>query len=92
MFPWVLLGIMLALGLLISVIYTAIVEFNEGNTVGGIIWIVAGLVAVGKYLDLNIYIQINTLTAEVNRQPTAVSLNGHRHTVINASLTRENGI
>ncbi|XP_055534156.1 uncharacterized protein LOC129723767 isoform X2 [Wyeomyia smithii] len=49
MMPWVILGIMLAIGLLISVIYTAVVYFIEGLVLGGTLWIVIGLVSVVVY-------------------------------------------
>ena len=50
MLPWVVLGIILAIGLLISVIYTAVVFFMQGFVVEGSLWIAFGLIAVGKYL------------------------------------------
>lgn len=49
MLPWVILGIMLAVGLLVSVIYTAIVFFIDGHTEMGVFWIVFGLISVGMY-------------------------------------------
>ncbi|XP_053687609.1 uncharacterized protein LOC128737077 [Sabethes cyaneus] len=49
MMPWVILGIMLAIGLLISVIYTAVVYFIEGFVLGGTLWIIIGLVSVVVY-------------------------------------------
>lgn len=48
MLPWVILGLLLALGLLISVIYTAIIEFNQDRNIEGTIWLVGGFIAVGK--------------------------------------------
>ncbi|KRT84464.1 hypothetical protein AMK59_841, partial [Oryctes borbonicus] len=50
MLPWVILGILLALGLLISVIYTAVVEFNEERNIEGTIWLIGGIIAVVVYL------------------------------------------
>ncbi|GJQ72437.1 hypothetical protein Trydic_g3513 [Trypoxylus dichotomus] len=50
MLPWVILGILLALGLLISVIYTAIVEFNEERNIEGTIWLIGGILAVVVYV------------------------------------------
>ncbi|XP_055608305.1 uncharacterized protein LOC129755714 [Uranotaenia lowii] len=49
MMPWVILGIMLAVGLLISVIYTAVVFFIDGFVVTGVLWIVIGLISVVVY-------------------------------------------
>ncbi|XP_058833110.1 uncharacterized protein LOC131691004 [Topomyia yanbarensis] len=49
MMPWVILGIMLAIGLLISVIYTAVVFFIDGFVLGGTLWIIIGLVSVVVY-------------------------------------------
>lgn len=54
MLPWVILGIMLAVGLLVSVIYTAIVFFIDGHTEMGVFWIVFGLISVGMYFFLYI--------------------------------------
>ncbi|XP_061508523.1 uncharacterized protein LOC1274960 isoform X1 [Anopheles gambiae] len=48
MMPWVVLGLMLAIGLLISVIYNAVVYFIDGYVLGGTLWIVVGLLSVGK--------------------------------------------
>lgn len=49
MMPWVILGIMLAIGLLISVIYTAVVYFIDGFILGGTLWIIIGLLSVVIY-------------------------------------------
>ncbi|XP_065087141.1 uncharacterized protein LOC135708887 [Ochlerotatus camptorhynchus] len=49
MMPWVILGIMLVIGLLISVIYTAVVYFIDGFVLGGTLWIVIGLLSVVIY-------------------------------------------
>ncbi|XP_062544736.1 uncharacterized protein LOC134211654 [Armigeres subalbatus] len=49
MMPWVILGIMLVIGLLISVIYTAVVYFIDGFVLGGTLWIVIGLISVVIY-------------------------------------------
>lgn len=48
MMPWVVLGITIAIGVLISVIYTAVVLFIEGYVVAGLIWLFGGLIAFGK--------------------------------------------
>jgi uncharacterized protein YacL len=49
MAPWVILGIMLVIGLLISVIWTAVVFFIDDHITSGILWIVFGLLAVVVY-------------------------------------------
>lgn len=49
MMPWVILGLMLVIGLLISVIYTAVVYFIDGFVLGGTLWIVVGLLSVVIY-------------------------------------------
>lgn len=48
MMPWVVLGIMIAIGLLVSVIYTAVVFFIDGFVLTGVLWLVFGLIACGK--------------------------------------------
>uniref|UniRef100_A0A1A9UF14 Uncharacterized protein n=1 Tax=Glossina austeni TaxID=7395 RepID=A0A1A9UF14_GLOAU len=45
MMPWVVLGIMIAIGLLVSVIYTAVVFFIDGFVLTGVLWLVFGLIA-----------------------------------------------
>lgn len=50
MVPWVLLGIMLALGLLVSVLYTSIQFYINGDTLNGSLWLVLGLISVGELL------------------------------------------
>lgn len=47
MLPWVALGIILAVSLLISVIYTAVMFFIAGDVLNGVFWIVFGPLAVG---------------------------------------------
>ncbi|XP_072743593.1 uncharacterized protein [Anoplolepis gracilipes] len=49
MLPWVVLGIMLAVGLLVSVLYTAIMFFINHEVINGILWLVFGLLAVVIY-------------------------------------------
>uniref|UniRef100_A0A1B0G673 Uncharacterized protein n=1 Tax=Glossina morsitans morsitans TaxID=37546 RepID=A0A1B0G673_GLOMM len=39
MMPWVVLGIMIAIGLLVSVIYTAVVFFIDGFVLTGVLWL-----------------------------------------------------
>lgn len=50
MLPWVVLGIVLAVGLLISVIWTAAVFFIDGYLLAGVLWIILGFIAVGKFI------------------------------------------
>ncbi|XP_022192491.2 uncharacterized protein LOC111050467 isoform X1 [Nilaparvata lugens] len=52
MLPWVILAIMLAIGLAISVIYTAIVFFIHKVIIGGILWLIFGLLGVAVYVYL----------------------------------------
>lgn len=47
--PWIILGIMLCIGLLVDVIYTAVVFFMDDHTTAGILWIVFGLICVGEF-------------------------------------------
>lgn len=49
MLPWVVLGIMLAVGLLISVIYTAVMLFIDNFVLAGCLWLVLGLLCVVVY-------------------------------------------
>lgn len=49
MLPWVILGIMLAIGLLISVIYTAVMFLIDGYILAGVLWLLIGLIAVAIY-------------------------------------------
>lgn len=47
--PWIILGIMLCIGLLVDVIYTSVVFFIDGWTTSGTLWLVVGLLAVGEF-------------------------------------------
>lgn len=49
MLPWVVLGIMLAVALLVSVLYTSIMFFVNHEVIRGVLWLIFGLVAVGEY-------------------------------------------
>lgn len=49
MMPWVILGFMLIIGLLISVIYTAVMYFIDGFVLGGTLWLIIGLISVVIY-------------------------------------------
>ncbi|ALC45880.1 CG10311, partial [Drosophila busckii] len=44
MVPWVVLGIMISIGLFISVIYTGIVFFIDGFFLTGVLWLIFGLI------------------------------------------------
>jgi len=46
MMPWVILAVMVVIGLLISVLYTAIKFYIDGDTYNGTMWLVFGLIAV----------------------------------------------
>ncbi|XP_015509200.1 lysosomal-associated transmembrane protein 4B [Neodiprion pinetum] len=50
MLPWVVLGIMLAVSLLISVIYTSVMLFMNDDVLNGSLWIVFGLISVVVYV------------------------------------------
>ncbi|KAJ6644610.1 hypothetical protein Bhyg_09579, partial [Pseudolycoriella hygida] len=46
MMPWVVLGITIPIGLLISIIYTAVEFFIDGHVVSGLLWLFFGLLSV----------------------------------------------
>lgn len=48
MIPWVVLGGMLAIGLLVSVLMNAINFYIEGDTLTGTLWLVLGLISLGE--------------------------------------------
>lgn len=48
MLPWVILAIMLAIGLGISVIYTAIVFIVHKEILSGFLFLLFGILSVGK--------------------------------------------
>ncbi|KAF7995529.1 hypothetical protein HCN44_006636 [Aphidius gifuensis] len=52
MLPWVVLGIILAIGALISVIYTAVAYFLNGWMMAGIIFLIFGLIFVAAFTYL----------------------------------------
>ncbi|XP_076760541.1 uncharacterized protein LOC143429050 [Xylocopa sonorina] len=52
MLPWVVLGLILAIGLLVSVIYTSIMFFVNQLVINGILWLVVGLIAIVIYTYL----------------------------------------
>ncbi|KAG7211977.1 hypothetical protein KM043_011176 [Ampulex compressa] len=49
MLPWVVLGIMLAVALFVSVLYTSIMFFVHEKILNGILWLVLGLISVFLY-------------------------------------------
>lgn len=53
MLPWVVLAIILAIGLAISVIYTAVEFYIHKDHVGGTLGLVIGLVLVGTSTHTN---------------------------------------
>ncbi|XP_070154820.1 uncharacterized protein [Polyergus mexicanus] len=66
MLPWVVLGIMLAVGLLVSVLYNAIVFFINHDVLTGLLWLILGLVAVViyTYMWLVVYSHFQELRIE----------------------------
>ncbi|CAB3374171.1 Hypothetical predicted protein [Cloeon dipterum] len=50
--PWVVLGLMLVIGLVISIIYTAIRFYIWGDAITGTIYLVAGLIGNGIFFYL----------------------------------------
>ncbi|XP_043510813.1 uncharacterized protein LOC122529092 [Frieseomelitta varia] len=52
MLPWVVLGLILVVGLLVSVLYTSIMFFVNHAVINGILWLVIGLIAVVIYTYL----------------------------------------
>lgn len=52
MVPWVVLGGMLAIGLLVSVIINSVHFYMDGQTTLGTIWLVVGLISLGKSTNL----------------------------------------
>ncbi|KAL6427903.1 uncharacterized protein LOC126855531 isoform X2 [Cataglyphis hispanica] len=66
MLPWVVLGIMLAVGLLVSVLYNAIVFFINHDVLTGLLWLILGLVAVViyTYMWLVVYSHFQELKIE----------------------------
>lgn len=49
MLPWVALGLMLAVALLVSVLYTSIMFFVNSEVLNGVLWLIFGLVSVVVY-------------------------------------------
>ncbi|CAD6991335.1 unnamed protein product [Ceratitis capitata] len=69
MMPWVVLGIMIAIGLLISVIYTAVKFFIDDYVLTGILWLVFGLLttAILTYCWCVVYSEYVVLLQENER-------------------------
>lgn len=53
MLPWVVLGFMLVIGMLLSVIYTGVMYIIDGFVLWAVIWLIVGLIVVGKNLFLD---------------------------------------
>jgi hypothetical protein len=54
MLPWIMLAIMIAIGGLISIIWTAVVLYNsdlDSSSTTATLLLVFGLIGIGKYLD-----------------------------------------
>jgi hypothetical protein len=54
MLPWIMLAIMIAIGGLISIIWTAVVLYNsdlDSSFTTATLLLVFGLIGIGKYLD-----------------------------------------
>ncbi|KAK9299365.1 hypothetical protein QLX08_007605 [Tetragonisca angustula] len=57
MLPWVVLGLILVVGVLVSVLYTSIMFFVNHAVINGILWLVIGLidVVIDAYFWLVVY-------------------------------------
>lgn len=49
--PWVVLGITLAVGLLVTVVYTFVMYIIDGFMLNAVLWLIFGLIWVGEYFD-----------------------------------------
>jgi len=69
MLPWVILGFMVIISLVISVIYTAVIFFIDGYILAGVLWIVVGIICVLIYLYMwaVVYSQFTVLKEELQR-------------------------
>lgn len=69
MIPWVLLGIMLAIGLLVSVIYTSVVFFLHDDNLNGSLFLVIGLISfvVYVYMWMVVYSFFTIIKEETDR-------------------------
>ncbi|CAG2065055.1 unnamed protein product [Timema podura] len=48
MLPWVVLAFMLAIGILITIIWTAVVFFIDGFVLSGVLTLVIGFIGLGE--------------------------------------------
>ncbi|KAL1130766.1 hypothetical protein AAG570_012007 [Ranatra chinensis] len=72
MLPWVILAIMLAIGMAISIIYTAIVFFTHKAVTSGVIWLLGLLgIAIFIYLWFVVFSYYQLLEEEKGRGPYA---------------------
>nr|CAD7405557.1 unnamed protein product [Timema cristinae] len=71
MLPWVVLAFMLAIGILITIIWTAVVFFIDGFVLSGVLTIVIGFIglAVYVYLWMVVYSYFQLLMEEDGRGP-----------------------
>lgn len=69
MIPWVLLGIMLAIGLLVSVIYTAVDFYLREDMLNGSLFLVVGLIffVVYVYMWMVVYSFFTIIKEETDR-------------------------
>lgn len=51
MLPWVVLGAILVVGLLLSVIYTGVMFIIDGYIITAVVWFIGGLIFCGKYFN-----------------------------------------
>lgn len=51
MIPWVVLGGMLAVGLLVSILINSIKFYIDGDNLNGTLWLVLGLLSLGKLYE-----------------------------------------
>lgn len=49
MLPWVVLGAILVIGLLLSVIYTGVMFIIDGLIITAVVWFILGLIFCGNY-------------------------------------------
>ncbi|KAJ8982546.1 hypothetical protein NQ317_005548 [Molorchus minor] len=49
MAPWVILGGLLAIGLLVSIIINSVTFYNDGDNLWGTLWLVLGLISLVIY-------------------------------------------
>nr|CAD7200366.1 unnamed protein product [Timema douglasi] len=71
MLPWVVLAFMLAIGILITIIWTAVVFFIDGFVLSGVLTLVIGFIglAVYVYLWMVVYSYFQLLMEEDGRGP-----------------------